>query len=227
MFAIDTGDTGSSLGPWITWSSNGSAMKGIPHSAWVLRGKDDAGNKTETAVPAFVNGCVMDLDTLKLGWEKDGAKGMAPERRWNPSIAQATQRPDDSKKLSGSFAWSRALTVRLAIGNGQAATWEQGSFGAYEAFTRLAKQIEAEWSAHSQNGVLLPVVTQTGVEKRELPSGTANIPILSISKWVPRPDCLKADAPVIATAAPAPVAVAPQAAAAPQAPAAAIAGAEF
>ena len=205
MFNIDVGETGGSQGPWITWSSNGSADKGLPSKSWVLRGKDDLGNKSETAHPAFTSGCVMDLDTLKLGWEKDGAKGMAPERRWNPSISQATPRPDESKKLSGSFAWSRALSVRLAIGGGQAATWEQGNFSAYEAFTRLSKQITAEWSAKSQNGALLPLVKQTGVEQRDLPSGKANIPILEVTQWVPRPDCLKADAPVIATApAPAP-----------------------
>lgn len=212
-FEIDTGDTGASQGPWITWSSNGSAEKGIAPRAWVLRGKDANGNKTEAAAPAFATGCVMDLDSLKLGWEKDGAKGMAPERKWNPSISQSTQRPDESKKPSGAFAWSKALSVRLAIGGGQAATWEQGSFAAYEAFTQLSKQIMAEWAAQSQNGALLPLVKQTGVEKRDLPNGSANIPTLRIEKWVPRPDCLKADAPVIATASPAtttpPVAAAP------------------
>lgn len=185
-------------------------MKGIPHSAWVLRGKDDAGNKTEAAVPAFVNGCVIDLDTLKLGWEKDGAKGMAPERRWNPSVSQSTQRPDESRKPSGAFAWSRALSVRCAIGGGQAATWEQGSFAAYEAFTGLAKQIQTQWPTQSQNGLLLPLVVQTGVERRELPFGSANVPVLAISKWVSRPDCLKADAPVIAVSPPPAPVVAPQ-----------------
>lgn len=204
MFTIDTGDTGGSQGPWISWTSNGSAEKGFAPRSWVLRDKDANGNKSETVIPAFVNGCVLDLDTLKLGWEKDGAKGTAPERRWNPSIAQATARPDESKKLSGAFAWSKALSVRCAIGGGKAATWEQGSFAAYEAFTKLAKQIEAEWAAHSQNGALLPLVQQTGVEKRDLPNGSANIPTLAVTKWVPRPDCLKADAPVIATGTPAP-----------------------
>ena len=196
-FAIDTGSTGTSLGPWITWSSNGSAMKGIPHSAWVLRSKDEQGNKLEAAHPAFVNGCVMDIDSLKLGWEKDGAKGMAPERKWSPSIAQSMQRPDESKKPNtNTFAWSRALSVRLAIGGGQAATWEQGSFAAYEAFTKLAVAIAAQYPGDNT----LPLIQQAGVEKRDLPNGSANIPILTIVKWVPRPDCLKADAPVIATA---------------------------
>jgi len=199
MFDIDTGDNGGSKGPWISWSSNGSAEKGFAPRSWVLRDKDESGNKVEVAHPAFVNGCVMDLDSIKLGWEKDGAKGMAPERRWNPSISRATERPDDSKKISGAFAWSRALSVRLAIGKTQAATWEQGSFAAYDAFSKLTNIIKAEWAAKSENGRLLPLVKQSGVEKRDLPSGSANIPVLFIEKWVPRPDCLKADAPVIAT----------------------------
>ncbi len=208
MFTIDTGASAGSQGPWVSWSSNGSAEKGFAPRSWVLRDKDDAGHKSEQVVPAFANGCVMDIDSLKLGWEKDGAKGMAPERRWNPSVSQSTQRPDESKKPGGQYVWSRALSVRLAIGGGQTATWEQGSFAAYEAFTALSKQIMAEWGTHSQNGALLPLVQQTGVEKRELPSGSANVPVLTIVKWVPRPDCLKADAPVIAVA-PAPVAAAP------------------
>jgi hypothetical protein len=212
MFEIDTGDSGASLGPWVAWSSNGSAEKGFPPRSWVLRGKDDNGSKMEHVIPAFAQGCVMDIDTLKLGWEKDGAKGMAPERRWNPSISQATQRPDESKKATGAFCWSKALSVRVAISKDQAATWEQGSFAAYEGFTVLAKQITAQWPTQSQNGKLLPLVKMTGVEKRDLPNGSANIPTLVIDRWVERPDCLKAAAPVIAAQpAPAPQ-PAPQAA---------------
>lgn len=193
-FVIDTGESGSA-GPWISWSSNGSAEKGFPPRSWVLRDKAEDGGKLETVVPAFASGCILDLDTLKLGWEKDGAAGMAPERRWNPSISQSTPRPDESKKQSGAFAWSKALSIRCAIGNGKAATWEQGSFGAYDAFAKLSKQIMAQYPGDNT----LPLVKQTGVEKRTLPSGSANIPILEIVKWVPRPDCLKADAPKIDT----------------------------
>lgn len=195
MFAIDTGDTGGSLGPWLAWTSNGSAIKGFQPMKWILRGKDENGEKFETMVPGFENGCVMDIDSLKLGWEKDGAQGQAPERRWNPSISQATPRPDESKKQSGAYAWSRALSVRLAIGGGDAATWEQGSFAAYAAFEKLAKQIQAEYPGDGR----LPLVVQTNVEQRKLPNGSANIPILEIKDWVQRPDCLKDDAPAIAT----------------------------
>jgi len=219
-FEIDTGDTGGSLGPWMTWTSNGSAMKGFPPKSWVLRGKDENDEKFERVIEGFASdaGCVMDLDTLQLGWMKDGATGQAPEKRWNPSVSQATQRPDESKKQSGAYAWSQALSIRCAIGGGQAATWEQASFGAYDAFSKLAKQISAEWGQKSQNGKLLPLVKQTGVESQVLKSGTSNKPVLQVVQWVERPDCLKSDAPAIATApqeqAPAPQ-TPPQPAAAP------------
>lgn len=218
MFTIDTGDSGGSQGPWISWTSNGSAMKGFAPKSWVVRDKDANGAKTETVVPGFAAGCVMDLDTLKLGWERDSMNGGAPERRWNPSIAQATPRPDESKKQSGAFAWSRALSVRLAIGGGKCATWEQGSFGAYEAFSRLSTALQSGY----QPG-MCPMIKQTGVEQRKLPSGTANIPILEVVKWVPKPDCLKEAAPKIDTGTAAPAAPVAQPAAQ---PAPAMAGAD-
>jgi len=203
MFKIATvAGGGGSQGPWISWSSNGSAMKAIAPKSWVLREKEEGAiEATSTAIPAFANGCVMDLESLKLGWEKDVGTGQAPERRWSPDIAMPMPRPDDSKKATGGFAWSAALSVRCAIGGGKAATWEQGAFGAYEGFSRLARQIEAQYPGDGT----LPLVKQTGVETIKLKSGAANIPILAIERWVPRPDCLKADAPTIATApAPAP-----------------------
>lgn len=219
MFAIDTGNSGGSQGPWITWTSEGSARKRIEPESWVLRYKEDGMTEWgNDAVPAFVNGCVMDLDSLKLGWEKDGGKGVAPERRWNPTVSQATPRPDDSKKPGGGYVWGKALSVRVALGGGKAATWEQASFGAYEAFDRLAKQIMAEWPEHSNNGKLLPLVKQTSVERRVLSNGSTSIPVLEVIKWVERPDCLKADAPAIATSAPAQAQAPAQAAATAKAP---------
>ena len=121
-FEIDTGQTQGAIGPFMNWTSNGSAMKGFPPKSWVLRGKDENDEKFERVIEGFASdaGCVMDLDTLQLGWMKDGATGQAPEKRWNPSVSQATQRPDESKKQSGAYAWSQALSIRCAIGGGQA-----------------------------------------------------------------------------------------------------------
>lgn len=223
-FQIDTGNEGGSQGPWMSWTSNGSAQKGFAPKSWVLRGKDENGEKFENVVTAFANGCVLDLDTLQLGWMRDGAQGQAPEKKWNPTISQATQRPDESKKPSGAFAWSAALSIRCAIGGGDAATWEQASFGAYDAFSKLAKQISAEWGEKSQNGRLLPLVKQTGVETQQLKSGSSNKPVLTVVDWVERPDCLKADAPAIATGASATPAPAAPALSPEPAPTAATAG---
>lgn len=201
MFNIDTGASTGAQGPYMSYYSNGSAAKGFKPQTWALRSKDDAGNWGETQIEAFGSdsGCVMDLDTLKLGWEKDTANG--PERRWNPTISQATPRPDESTDDSGRKAWKNCLSIRCAIGHGQAATWEQGAFGAYLAFDRLAKQIVAQYPGDGT----LPRVRMTGatVEYK------SNVPTLEIIDWVQRPDCLKADAPAIATAP------APQPAAAP------------
>jgi hypothetical protein len=206
----------------MSWTSNGSAMKGFAPKSWVLRGKDENDEKYEHVIEAFATGCVMDLDTLQLGWMKDGAPGQAPEKKWNPTVSQATPRPDESKNANGKFAWSNALSVRCAIGDGKAATWEQAAFGAYDAFSKLAKQISAEWAEKSENGRLLPLVKQTGVETQNLKSGASNKPMLQVVQWVERPDCLKADAPTIATA-PAPA----QAAATPAPAQATVGAAEF
>ena len=221
---IDTGSSGGgSLGPWMRWTSEGSARKGLVPESWVLRDKDENGQTAESNVEAFKTGCVMDLDSLKLGWERDGLPGTAPERRWNPSVSQSTPRPDSSNKATGGFAWGEALSVRCAIGGGLAATWEQGSFGAYEAFRRLATQINA---TDPKNGTL-PLVKQTGVEHRKLKNGSSAIPVLDIVKWVQRPDCLKEGAVPIDTGHAAPAAVAPVTPQPAQAPVAAPADAEF
>lgn len=197
MFA--TNKTEGSRGPWMTWTSNGSAAKGFPPKSWIIRGKDENDNKFEQVFDGFNAPCVFDLDSLKLGWEKDGAKGEAPERRYSSHYSIAMERPDDSRKATGQFAWSNALQVRVATSKTQAVTWEQGSYGAYEAFSRLAKQIEQQWPTHSNNGALLPVVQQTDCDTQALKSGTSNTPVLTIIKWVPRPAVLMDDAPSIAT----------------------------
>lgn len=210
MFTIDTGETGGSKGPWLNWTSNGSMQKQLQAKSWALRGKDDNDVKFEHNVPAFENGCVMDLDTLQLGWMKDGGQGQAPIKQWNPSVTQSTPRPDDAKKQGGGYVWGQALSIRCAIGDGKAATWEQASFGAYDAFAKLAKVISAQWAEKSQNGALLPLVKQTDVMTVTMPSGTSHQPVLEVVEWVARPDCLKDDAPQIDTGAQAAQAAAAQ-----------------
>lgn len=216
---IDTGSTGGSTGPWIAWSSNGSAIKEIKAKSWVIRGKDTNGMKFENNIPAFEAGAVIDLDSLKLGWEREGID--RPERRWNPSLSQAMPRPSDEKKPSGGYVWTNALSVRVALGKGETATWEQGQWAAYEGFRRLAAQINQQ---AADNQGKLPMVKQTGVETIKLGNGNANVPILEIVKWVDRPDSLKDGGAQIDMGAPAQAAApAPQ----PAAPAVELDDAEF
>jgi hypothetical protein len=112
-------------------------------------------------------------------------------------------RPSEEKKPTGGYMWTNALSVRVALGKGETATWEQGQWAAYEGFRRLAAQINAEIGNNSGK---LPLIKQTGVETIKLGNGSANVPVLEVAKWVDRPDSLKADAPQINTggAAPAP-----------------------
>jgi hypothetical protein len=188
MFDIDTDNEGMK-GPFLSWTPKGSAEKGFTPRSWVLRDKDANGTKTETMVPGFANGCVLDLDDIKLGWEKDRAIG-GPERRWSRSIAKMDPRPDDSKKDNGGFAWTKVMAIRVAIGGGKTATWSQSGFAGLDAFMTVMKQAKAEYP----NDGTLPLVQQTGVRKEVMARGDTYIPELKIVKWVARPACLAKEA---------------------------------
>jgi hypothetical protein len=167
-------------------------------------------------VTAFETGVVFDLDSLKLGYvADDGGPGRAPSKQWAPTPnLRAFPNPEPNRKRpTGGDYWSKILSIRVALSKTQAATWEQSGFGPMDAFTRVAGQIKAQWAEHSQNGKLLPLIKQTGVDT--IPSKKGNpshVPILEVVKWVPRPQCLTADAPAFETAEPSP---APQPARAP------------
>lgn len=208
MFDIDTTDSEGMKGPFLSWTPKGSAEKGFAPRSWVLRDKDAAGNRSETIVPGFANGCVLDLDDIKLGWERDRPVG-GPERRWSRSIAKIDPRPDDSKKDSGSYAWSKVMAIRVAIGGGKAATWSQSGFAGYDAFMSVMKQAKAEYP----NNGTLPVVQQTGVRKEVFGKGDTYVPELKIVNWVPRPACLAQQSAGFAAIDTATEAPAPQAAA--------------
>ncbi len=225
--SIDTGaDGGGSRGPWISFKPKGSAKHGLPYKSWTLRDKSDAGS-TVTAFAGMTSGVVLDVyakggqlcGSLKLGFSKsDGQTGVAPERRWFASPLRAEQRPDESKKAAGGFVWSNALSIRCAIGGGATATWEDDGWGVYKGFSALSKVISAGFAA---NEGLCPMVRCTGYADEGAGQTSTSVPLFEIIKWVPRPDCLKEDAPQItATADPTPAAT-------PPAPSAIPADAEF
>ncbi len=208
MFKIETGaGEGGSKGPWISFKPKGSAKHGLPYKAWALRDKNEQGASTITRFMKVENpGIVLDIyakggqlcGSLKLGWSKsDGMEGVAPERRWNPSALQALPRPDETKTMQGSFVWRNCMSIRAAIGEGKTATWEDDGWGVYAGFDRLLlRQINPGFSA---NEGLCPMVRCVGYEDSGKGTNTTSIPVFEILRWVPRPDCLKEDAPQIAT----------------------------
>jgi hypothetical protein len=218
MFEIDTGaEGGGSKGPWISFKPKGSAKHGLPYKAWSLRDKTDTGSTIERFGAMENPGVVLDIyakggqlcGSLKLGFSKtDGVAGTAPERRWWASPLKSEQRPDESKSAMGGYNWRNALSVRVAIGGGRAATWEDEGWGTYKGFSALVKMLNTGFSA---NEGLCPIVRCTGYVDEGSGANTTSMPIFDVVKWVPRPDCLKEDAPAIA-AAPAPAYTPPMAA---------------
>lgn len=219
MFEIDTGaDGGGSKGPWISFKPKGSSKHGLPWKAWALREKTETGSTITRFMGMENPGVVLDIyvkgaelcGSLKLGWSKsDGETGKAPERRWWASVLRSEQRPDESKTAQGGYVWRNSLHVRCAIGGGKTATWEDEGWGGYKGFSALIKQINAGFAA---NEGLCPMVRCTGYADEGSGNSATSVPLFEIVKWVPRPDCLKEDAPTIA-ADPAPAAVQPSAAA--------------
>ena len=203
MFNFDAG-AGGSEGPWLAWSARGTQDGTVPPRSFYIR--DEAG-KTPFDISA---GIVLDIWNMKTGWQKsEGIAGKAPEWVWNPTISQMVPQPGDDYK--------KGIQIRVALGGGKAATWEQAGAAAWNAFASLVPAIQAGPGDQS----MLPLVRMTGAKVEQYARGGTVIPQMEIVKWVPRPDCLKADFQPPAQPAPAqPQAAAPVAPAAPAQPAA-------
>lgn len=172
MFDIDTGNQGSQ-GPWIAWSARGTLDGIIPAKSFYLR--DENG---KTPLDAFGKGVVMDIYALKTGWQKsEGVAGQAPDWKWNATVSQMMPQPGDDYK--------KGFSVPCAIGNGQAATWEQAGAAVWNAFAGLVPALQ-----QAPEGKL-PVVKLTGTKLQQFKRGSTVEPVLEIVKWVDRPDCLK------------------------------------
>lgn len=185
---IDMGASAGSIGPWLKWYSNGSAVKGHPPACWVLNGKDDNGNQFERQID-LSGGMVLNFDTLKLGWEREGNRGQGPDRRWNPSLEHWPDRPSEEKRNGGGYVWTRAFEIRVAIGNGQAATWGQAQYASYEAMTKLIEMLQG---IQDYPAGMCPLVRVAQVVSEQLPNGSANLPVFELVKFVPLPECLRA-----------------------------------
>lgn len=194
MFAIDTGSTGVG-GPFLQWSARGTQDGSVGPRSFYIR---DGGDKTPYDA---TKGFVLDISKMKTGWQKsEGIAGVAPEWRWNPSVTQMMQSPGDD--------WKKGFSIPVATGGGATATWEQAGTAAWQALVDLAPQLQQQPSPDQ-----LPLVRLTDTKPMQFKRGSTISPVLTIVKWVPRPDALKDGAaagiavePAAPKPAPAPVA---------------------
>ena len=197
MFTLDTGSDGAS-GPFMAWSARGSQDGEINSKTFYVR---DGGSKRPIDA---TKGFVMDITTLKTGWQRsEGIAGVAPEWKWNPSPAQMMPSPGDD--------WKKGISVKVAIGGGNVATWEQAGAATWQAIVKLAPSLQAQPAPN-----MLPLVRMVGTDAMQFKRGSTIAPVLEVVKWVERPDCLNQNAVAgfaIEPSAPAP---APKAAPAPQ-----------
>jgi len=188
MFTLDTGSDGAS-GPFMAWSARGTQDGEIGPKSFYVR---DGSSKTALDVS---KGIVLDIDAMKTGWQRsEGIAGIAPEWRWNPSVSQMLPAPGDE--------WKKGISVKVAIGGGNVATWEQSGAATWQCLIKLAPGLQKQPAKG-----MLPLVKLTGTDAMQFKRGSTIAPILEVVKWVERPDCLKEGAVAgiaIEPAAPAP-----------------------
>lgn len=182
-FGFDAGQEGGAEGPFLSFTAKGTEDGEIPAKTFYIRDKDDDGNATRTVTNAFDKGVIFDIENMRTGWMYGtGNQGEAPEWVWNETIARFGPKPDDKK-------WVKGFEIKVALNKTDAAVWQQGAAAAFEGIKRLMQQIGKEYD---ENKGKLPVVKMTGTEFIKYKKGSSNIPLLSVVKWVPRPEALEA-----------------------------------
>ena len=208
MFNLDLGNDSSS-GPFLAWSALGTRDGLVPARNFYIRSTD--GKKPYDAS----NGIVFDMDALKTGWQhSEGAVGVPPTWKWNPTVSQMMPKPGDDYK--------KGFSVPVAIGGGESAVFEQAGASVWQALEQIAPILQQRPDAKS-----LPMLRHVDSKFVQFNKGSTVVPVFELVKWVDRPDCLKegAAAGIATEPAPAPQ-PAPQPAPAP-APAATATDVEF
>lgn len=170
---FDDGGTGSE-GPWLQWSARGTLDGEIPAKSFFIRDSDG-----KTKFDGFATGVVLDIHNMKTGWcYSDGVAKQAPDWRMNSSLSSFAPQPGDDFK--------KGFKMRVALGGGKTASWDQAGAAVWNAFVALVPALQ-----QAPDGNSLPLVRITGTKFEQFKRGSTNSPILEVVKWVPRPDCLK------------------------------------
>lgn len=188
MSGVDFGPQGGGTGPWISWH----ALEARDGS---IRGRSFSLSDNKVRTQLDISQVVADVNTLRLGWIHSArVAGQAPQKQWNKSLRRfdAAPGPQKTKEQDG---WVRGFSIRLAIGNGVAATLEQDGVGAFKGvqnmidaipdFDQMLARIEAGEALAE-----LPLLTLGPPEKIEGKTITF-APTWTFGGMVPRPACLK------------------------------------
>lgn len=175
MFEFDAGSEGKA-GPFLVWSARGTQDGEIPPKSFYIR---DTSGKEQTE--AFNKGVVLDIHSLKTGWqESSGAPGVAPKWVWGQTPSQLPAKPGEGYK--------KGFSMKVALGGGATAYWEQAGAAIWNALTALVPQIQ---SGPANDPSKVPVVRMVDTELMKFPTGSTIRPVLEIVKWIDRPEALK------------------------------------
>jgi hypothetical protein len=176
---FDAGSQGSE-GPWLSWSARGTQDGVIPPRSFYLNDK----NAGKRIVDAFARGVVLDIETMRTGWQEDGgAVGVAPQWKLGDSPARLPAKPGEG--------WKKGFQLRVALSPTEAASWNQSGAGAWGAFADLATALTA---GARDNPGKLPVVRMASVKEIKFTKGSTAQPVLEIIKWTDRPAALREQA---------------------------------
>ena len=175
MFEIDLGTDGSDINKFLSWSARGTLDGVIPPRTFYIR---EGANKTAVTT-AESKGFVLDIDSLKTGWQKsDGVAGVAPEWKWNPSLAQMQASPGED--------WKKGFSIKIALGKDDVGMWEQSGAAAWGALSAIVPQLKEQPAPGK-----MPLVKLLSVKDEKYTKGSTTIPLFTVTKWVDKPDCLK------------------------------------
>lgn len=164
---------GGSFTPHIRWMSD--------NKQWVLVNGEDKQicNWTE---------CIFDFAEIKTGWYYWAGLGIPPECIWDASILEASAAPSDGRP------WERGCSVNFfspqQFGGDGLREFSSSSVGARGG-------VKAAYNGYEQqvamNPGMVPVIQNGGGrELRSKQGKNYSEPILTISRWVPRPPALDA-----------------------------------
>jgi hypothetical protein len=154
-----------------------------PHIRWMASTSSWKKSTEDGTVDVQIPQAIYDLDYIKTGWAIF-AEGEAPEWFMDPSLEDKTPKPQDGRQWKRGFVVT-VFSKKYLDGTREFATTATGACYGVEALYDEYKRLVRD------NPGLVPVVRHDGAIPTQIGKGHTNVPILTIEKWVPRPDGLR------------------------------------